>query len=63
MPQLATLICILFILYLFWMDRKKSDGPSNASMDPFDLDVSGRITICFVVAELRHTHDIGDCLR
>lgn len=33
-PQLATLICILFIFYLFWVDRKKTDGPSNALWVP-----------------------------
>jgi len=33
-PQLAALICILFILYLFWRDLKKSDGPSNALWVP-----------------------------
>jgi O-antigen ligase len=32
----ATLICVLFILYLFWKDRKKGDeGPSNAIWIPF----------------------------
>jgi exopolysaccharide production protein ExoQ len=32
--HLALLICILFMLYLFWMDLKKSDGPSNALWIP-----------------------------
>jgi exopolysaccharide production protein ExoQ len=35
MTQFATLICIFFVLYLFWMDRQKSDGPSNAAWIPF----------------------------
>lgn len=29
-PQLALFICILLILYLFWMDRKRIEGVSNA---------------------------------
>ena len=33
-PKLATLICILFILYLFWVDRKKGDDHSNALWIP-----------------------------
>lgn len=33
MRYLPTLICILFILYLFWIDRKK-DGPSYALWIP-----------------------------
>ena len=32
--ELAALICILFILYLFWVDRKKIDGVSNAIWIP-----------------------------
>lgn len=34
-PQLAAIICILFIIYLFWNDRKKVDGPSSALWIPF----------------------------
>jgi O-antigen ligase len=34
-PQLALLICILVILYLFWVDRKKNEGVSNAVWIPF----------------------------
>ena len=34
-PQLALLICILLILYLFWMDRKKTEGVSSAIWIPF----------------------------
>jgi exopolysaccharide production protein ExoQ len=30
----ATLVCILFIFYLFWMDRQKSDRPSKALWVP-----------------------------
>jgi hypothetical protein len=33
-PQLAALIFILFIIYLFWTDRKESDRPSNALWIP-----------------------------
>lgn len=33
--QLALLICILLILYLFWMDRKKTEGVSSAIWIPF----------------------------
>jgi O-antigen ligase len=33
-PQLAALICILFILYLFWVDRKRSEGVSSALWIP-----------------------------
>jgi exopolysaccharide production protein ExoQ len=32
--QLAAFICILFILYLFWMDRKKTSGFSSAMWIP-----------------------------
>ncbi len=35
MGQLATLICIAFILYLFRRDFKKAGGPSNALWVPF----------------------------
>ena len=34
-PQLALLICILLIFYLFWMDRKKTEGVSSAIWIPF----------------------------
>ena len=34
-PQLALLICIFVILYLFWMDRKKTEGVSSAIWIPF----------------------------
>ncbi len=34
MPQLAALICIVFILYLFWSDRKRKDGPSSVLWVP-----------------------------
>lgn len=34
-PQLAALIFILLILYLFWMDRKKTEGVSSAIWIPF----------------------------
>lgn len=34
-PIIATLICILLILYLFWMDRKKIEGVSKAIWIPF----------------------------
>lgn len=33
--QLALFICILLILYLFWMDRKKTEGVSSAIWIPF----------------------------
>jgi O-antigen ligase len=33
-PQLALLICILGILYLFWVDRKKNEGISRAILIP-----------------------------
>ena len=33
--QLALLVCISLILYLFWMDRKKNEGVSNAIWIPF----------------------------
>jgi exopolysaccharide production protein ExoQ len=33
--QLAALICIIFIVYLFWMDRNKNEGVSNAVWIPF----------------------------
>src|SRR5262245_58579906 len=33
-PQLASIICIFFILYLFRMDLKKSNGPSSALWVP-----------------------------
>ena len=33
--QLALLICILLILYLFWMDWKKNEGVSHAIWIPF----------------------------
>jgi exopolysaccharide production protein ExoQ len=33
-PQIATLLCVLFILYLFWMDLKEGDGPSPATWIP-----------------------------
>jgi len=29
-PQLATILCIILILYLFWIDRKKIEGVSKA---------------------------------
>lgn len=31
----ATFICILLIIYLFWMDRKKNEGVSSAIWIPF----------------------------
>lgn len=34
MPQLATLLCILGIGYLFWVDRKDNEGVSNAILIP-----------------------------
>lgn len=34
-PQLALLIYILLILYLFWMDRNKNEGVSRAIWIPF----------------------------
>ncbi len=34
-PQLAAFICILGILYLFWVDFKKGNGSSNALWIPF----------------------------
>jgi exopolysaccharide production protein ExoQ len=34
-PRLALLICICLILYLFWMDRKKTEGVSNGVWIPF----------------------------
>src|SRR5271157_4941540 len=34
-PQLAALICIAFILYVFWTDRKRKDGASHALWVPF----------------------------
>jgi O-antigen ligase len=34
-PQLALLICISLILYLFWMDRKNNEGISHAIWIPF----------------------------
>lgn len=34
MPQLATIICIAFMLYLFWIDLKKNDSPSQALWIP-----------------------------
>jgi exopolysaccharide production protein ExoQ len=33
-PTLALVICIFFLLYLFWTDLKKSNGPSNALWIP-----------------------------
>ena len=33
--QLALLICILLILYLFWIDRKNNEGVSSAIWIPF----------------------------
>jgi exopolysaccharide production protein ExoQ len=33
-PQLALLSCIVFVLYLFWVDRKRSNGFSNALWIP-----------------------------
>ena len=33
-PQLAALIYILFILYLFWVDRKRSEDISSALWIP-----------------------------
>ena len=33
--QLALFICILLIFYLFWMDRKKTEGVSSAIWIPF----------------------------
>jgi exopolysaccharide production protein ExoQ len=33
-PQLALLICIIIILYLFWVDRKKVEGVSRAIWIP-----------------------------
>jgi exopolysaccharide production protein ExoQ len=35
MQNIATLICILLIVYLFWRDHKRSDRPSNALWIPF----------------------------
>lgn len=34
-PKIAALICILLILYLYWMDREKSEGVSRAIWIPF----------------------------
>ncbi len=34
MAKVATIICILFIFYLFWRDIKKPDSPSNALWIP-----------------------------
>lgn len=34
-PKIAALICILLIIYLFWMDRKKNEGVSLAIWIPF----------------------------
>lgn len=34
-PQLAALICILLIVYLFWIDRKNNEGVSHAIWVPF----------------------------
>lgn len=34
-PSIATLLCILLILYLFWIDRKNSEGVSVAIWIPF----------------------------
>jgi exopolysaccharide production protein ExoQ len=34
-PQLALLICISLILYLFWIDREKNDGVSGAIWIPY----------------------------
>src|SRR5262249_5579555 len=34
-PPLAALICMLFIVYLFWTDSKKSNRPSIALWIPF----------------------------
>lgn len=34
-PIIAALICILLILYLFWMDREKNEGVSRAIWIPF----------------------------
>ena len=34
MPQLATLVCIFFILYLFWSDMREDPDTSNAVWIP-----------------------------
>ena len=34
MPQIATLLCIVGIGYLFWADRKENKGVSNATLIP-----------------------------
>src|SRR5262245_28441421 len=34
MQSLATLLCLLFIVYLFWIDLRRSDGPSHALWVP-----------------------------
>jgi exopolysaccharide production protein ExoQ len=34
-PRIATLICILLILYLFWIDREKNEGVSFSIWIPF----------------------------
>ena len=34
-PQIAALLCFIFIFYLFWIDRKQIAGVSNAVWIPF----------------------------
>jgi exopolysaccharide production protein ExoQ len=34
MPMLATFVCMLFIVYLFWTDLRRPDSPSNALWVP-----------------------------
>lgn len=34
-PKIAAIICVLLILYLFWMDREKDEGVSHAIWIPF----------------------------
>ncbi len=34
-PLIATLICLLFIAYIFWTDRDRKEGPYNALWIPF----------------------------
>ena len=34
MSILATFVCMLFIVYLFWMDLRRPDGPSKALWVP-----------------------------
>ena len=34
MPILATIGCIVFVVYLFWADLRRPDGPSQALWVP-----------------------------